>query len=131
MVIGIRLLLISIIYYIVFLTTVCSIRYEMKSLYLLLLFHFQFQTSKSNKIKLKASRQSGFDNTFQISDAIGIYERLSIIQCLEQCHMNTRCLSFFFNENKQKCILHSTTFWDESPSSSGKGWRLYYTVDGK
>jgi len=75
--------------------------------------------------------QPFLDNKYQTSEAVEIYHIATIIPCLLQCSRNARCLSFFFSTSQQKCILHSKTFWDNPPSSSGDGWKFYITEDGK
>ncbi|CAG2222218.1 unnamed protein product [Mytilus edulis] len=83
-----------------------------------------------SKIILKANSELSFDNKYEITGNIGNYIEIeNLFWCFQKCIENTKCVSFFFNKNQQKCILHPNSLWNKTPSKSGFGWKFYNTQD--
>lgn len=80
--------------------------------------------------KFSAIHKQQYDGKYEYTNAVGIRFANSLSLCLSTCISNKMCLSFFFNEIKNQCILHSDPFTYTNISGSGLGWKLYHTYEG-
>ncbi|CAG2239622.1 unnamed protein product [Mytilus edulis] len=48
------------------------------------------------------------------------------------CNHNKQCLSFFYNQELRKCVLHRKLFYSSfaAPETFQQGWKYYSTQDG-
>ncbi|VDI42493.1 Hypothetical predicted protein [Mytilus galloprovincialis] len=48
------------------------------------------------------------------------------------CNHNNQCLSFFYNQDLRKCVLHRKLFYSffAAPETVQQGWKYYSTQDG-
>lgn len=70
-------------------------------------------------------------NKIQYKDNVGIAKLSTFLECYFDCSKNSKCLTFFYNVEKQICVLHSKTFQYKQPEDMESGWRMYLFEDGK
>lgn len=70
-------------------------------------------------------------NTYQVEDNVGVAFNIALLQCLMLCLRTNTCLTLFFKNVNEQCILHSKTFHYKSPTGIEMGWEVYQIVDCK
>ncbi|XP_071126172.1 uncharacterized protein [Mytilus edulis] len=68
-------------------------------------------------------------NTYQVEDNVGVAFNIALLQCLMLCLRTNTCLTLFFKNVNEQCILHSKTFHYKSPTGIEMGWEVYQIVD--
>ncbi|VDI33833.1 Hypothetical predicted protein [Mytilus galloprovincialis] len=68
-------------------------------------------------------------NTYQVEDNVGVAFNIALLQCLMLCLRTDTCLTLFYKNVNEQCILHSKTFHYKSPTGIEMGWEVYQIVD--
>ncbi|CAC5420152.1 unnamed protein product [Mytilus coruscus] len=85
--------------------------------------------SESRIRLISAHHKPEYDNKYEKENAIGAYHVRCLRECAVKCLSNKRCLSFFYNNHKGMCILHSDPFTYTVMSLSEKGWKFYLSQE--
>lgn len=80
---------------------------------------------------LGAVKLDNFTDIFQTEGNVGLIQTISLLQCVWSCLRNKMCLTLFFKNDTNLCILHSKTFYYKQPTESGVGWEAYQIQDCK
>ncbi|XP_071143548.1 uncharacterized protein [Mytilus edulis] len=99
--------------------------------FILLCMHTIFVAvlSESRTRLISAHHKPEYDNKYEKENAIGTYLVRSVGLCGINCLSNARCLSFFYNNLKGICVLHSDPFIYTVMSTSAKGWKFYLSQE--
>lgn len=80
---------------------------------------------------LGAVKLDYFTGIFQTEGNVGLIQTISLLQCVLSCLRNKMCLTLFFKNDTNLCILHSKTFYYKQPTEFGVGWEAYQIQDCK
>lgn len=83
------------------------------------------------KFLFKALKVLNHEGKIQYSGAVGITIEKNRLFCYIGCIRNLKCLTFFYNDISQKCVLHSKAFHFEGPDQTEQGWIVYVLENSK